>query len=444
MNYHAALDYILSFTDYERTPGQLYSSANFDLRRVEEFLGRLGNPHLFAKTVHVAGTKGKGSTAAMIASALSAAGYKTGFYTSPHLHTFRERISIDGGLIAEEELASFVVKLQPEIEVVNRQGAYGQLTTFEILTALAFAYFEEKRVDFQVIEVGLGGRLDATNVVDPQVCVITSISFDHTEILGNSLSQIAREKAGIVKPGKIVVSSPQREEAARVIEEVCRERGARLVMVGKDVTWQRESANLEGQSLRVRGRLADYNLTIPLIGDHQLENAATAVAALEMLTIGGVRLSPQSIAAGLSQVRWPGRLEILLDEPMFIVDGAHNVDSARRLGEALRQYFNFGRLILIIGTSSDKDIAGIAGELAPICDSVIATRSRHPRSAAPSAVATEFLKLGVTCVVEDSVASAVSRALGMAQEKGDLICATGSLFIVAEAIECVRGIPPER
>ena len=220
MDYQAALSYILSFTDYEKLPAFLYTAANFDLRRMAELLQRVGNPHLNSPAIHVAGTKGKGSTAAMIASALSAAGYRTGLYTSPHLHTFRERISVDGEMIAEEEFSSLTERLQPEIDEVNRLHNYGEITTFEILTALAFAFFSKRRVDFQVLEVGLGGRLDATNVVTPQIAVITSISLDHAEVLGGSFARIAREKVGIIKPGALVVSAPQPGEAERVIDEV--------------------------------------------------------------------------------------------------------------------------------------------------------------------------------------------------------------------------------
>ena len=442
MDYQAALEYILSFTDYERSPAVLYSPANFDLRRMEELLERLGNPHLRARAVHVAGTKGKGSTAAMIASAIGAAGYRTGLYTSPHLHTFRERINIAGKDIAEREFYTLVERLKPEVEAVNLGNAYGQLTTFEILTAMALTYFGEAKVDFQVLETGLGGRLDATNVVPAEVAVITSISLDHAEVLGDSLDKIAGEKAGIIKPGSVVVISPQQEEAEMVIAEVCGDRGAKLIAVGRDVTWQKMAANMSGQSLRVKGQLDNYDLTIPLLGEHQLENAATAVASLEALASCGVTIPAESIVGGLAKVRWPGRLEILSHEPLFLVDGAHNADSARRLKEAIKQYFDFQRLVLIIGVSSDKDIAGIAGELAPLSTVAIATRSRHPRALAPSLLLEELLKHGAYTELTESVAAATRRALALA-EPSDLICATGSLFIAAEAIEFVKGIPAE-
>lgn len=437
MDYPTALKYVLSFTDYEKLPSFLYSAANFDLRRMEELLERLGNPHLASRSVHVAGTKGKGSTAAMIASTLSTAGYKTGLYTSPHLHTFRERISIDGKNIAEEEFATLVERLKPEVEAVNRSGAYGQLTTFEILTAVAFTYFMERGVDFQVLEVGLGGRLDATNVVRAEIAVITSISMDHAEVLGDSLAKIASEKAGIIKPGAIVVSSPQQSEAEGVIKEVCLKMGATLIAVGRDVIWEKRASDLNGQSFEVKGKAGSYDLTIPLLGDHQLENAATAVAALEALAT-----EADDIAKGLAQVRWPGRLEILRHEPLFVVDGAHNASSAGRLREAIEACFDFDRLILIIGVSSDKDIAGIVAELAPLSSLAIVTRSRHPRALEPNLLLEELERRGVMSEVVAGVASAVERALSLAGPR-DIICATGSLFVIAEAREYMKGISPE-
>ena len=431
MDYQAALDYILSFADYERMPR---SALVFDLRRIEVLLEKLGNPHQAARSIHVAGTKGKGSTAAMIASILTQADYRTGLYTSPHLLSIKERIQIDGSPIAENAFARLVEMMRPEVEIVNDSGGFGELTTFELLTALAFAYFKERQADYQVLETGLGGRLDATNVVKPEVCVITAISFDHTDVLGDTLPQIATEKAGIIKPTSIVISSPQYPEAMEVIVRVCRERGVRLVRAGSDVTWQRKAFSLEGQAFQVNGLTGEYELNLPLLGEHQLENAATAVAAAEVLVERGAKVSPKNIADGLAQVHWPGRLQILRREPWVIVDGAHNADSVRRLVKALRQYFDFERAILIFGASSDKNIAGMVAELASFPDTVIVTQSRHPRAIAPDKLVSEFAKWEIIPEVAENVASAVERALAQAKPT-DLICATGSLFIVAEVME---------
>jgi dihydrofolate synthase/folylpolyglutamate synthase len=431
VDYQAALDYVLRFADYERMPR---SALVFDLRRIEALLVRLNNPQEAAKSIHIAGTKGKGSTVAIIASILTQAGYRTGLYTSPHLLDFTERIQIDGRPIAREDFAGLVAKLKPEVEAVNALSAFGELTTFEILTALAFVYFKEQEVDYQILETGLGGRLDATNVVKPEVCAITSISFDHTDVLGDTLAQIAREKAGIIKPGSTVVCAPQSPEAMEVIVSICQERGVRLVSVGSDIVWQRKTFSSEGQTFQLKGLLGEYEFNLPLLGEHQLENAATAVAVTEVLIERGAKISPESIARGLAQVRWPGRLQILKHKPWVIVDGAHNADSMRRLVKALRQYFKYDRAFLIFGASSDKDIAGMVRELAHFPDSVIVTRSRHPRAVAPDRLVGEFSKCGDVPQVAENISAAVKLALAKAKP-ADLICAAGSLFVVAEVME---------
>jgi dihydrofolate synthase/folylpolyglutamate synthase len=434
MEYQAAVDYILSFTDYEKLPGSAYTAANFDLRRMDMLLASLGNPQQAATAVHIAGTKGKGSTVAMIASVLSASGRRTAMFTSPHLHTIRERIRIDGQMIAEAELASLTDRLKPEVERINRRAQFGLLTTFEILTALAFLYFQEKAVDYQVLEVGLGGRLDATNVVKPEVCVITTIGFDHTEVLGNTMSKIAAEKAGIIKPGCLAVSSPQPTPASRVISQTCRKLRVPLIRVGREVTWSKERADLSGQYFSVNSQAGRYQLWIPLLGDHQLENAATAVAALEALASRGTEVSPESLKQGLAQVRWPARFQILGRQPFLIVDGAHNSDSARRLRQSVELYFPQHQVILVLGTSNDKDIKAIVAELAPLCQQVMVTRARHPRAADTKLLADQFAQYGLKAKTTENVAQALLRAKQLATDN-DLILVTGSLFIAAEAIE---------
>ncbi len=436
MDYQQALDYIFGYTDYEKVP-MPHDPAFYDLRRVEELLARLDNPHLKARSVHVGGTNGKGSTAAMVASALTASGYTTGLYTSPHLNTIRERFRVNGNLITEEEFTSVVARLKPEVEKVNQRATYGELTTFELLTVLAFTYFTLKGVDFQVLEVGLGGKFDATNVIKPEVCVITSISLDHTEVLGNSLAEIATEKAGIIKPDSPVVLSPQDDDVVQVIEEACRKQGAELVMAGKDVTWQSLGFDDNGQSLEVKGRLDNYQLFIPLLGHYQMENAATAVAALEVLAAKGFNISRDSIANGLARVSWAGRLQILRRYPLLVVDGAHNPDAARKLKQSLTEYFSFNRAILIMGASSDKNITDVVSELVPLFSEVIVTRSRHPRAMNPAQLEAVFSKHGVKTRLVENVPEALSLAMNMAGTK-DLICVTGSLFVVAEAIEAAN------
>jgi dihydrofolate synthase/folylpolyglutamate synthase len=404
---------------------------------MEELLNYLGNPHQGIKSVHIAGTKGKGSTAAMIASVLSASGYKTGLYTSPHLHSPRERIQIDGKPITPEELVLMTQKIIPAL---SKPSSYGFRTTFEVLTALSFLYFKERAVDYQVVEVGLGGRLDATNVIQPLVAVITSISLDHTEVLGATLDKIAKEKAGIIKPRGIVVSSPQPIEAQRVIQEVCRERGAKLIQVGEEITWRCLYVSKGGQSFEVKGLKGEYQLFLPLLGEHQLENAAAAIATLEQLN--DPKITPQSIAKGLSKVSWEGRLQILQEKPLIIVDGAHNAYSAQRLREAILRHFPFQKLLLIMGASVDKDIAGMVRELSPLSPHVFVTTSKHPRAAPAEVLASEWERQGFKPCLSHSLPQAINQALSQAGE-GDLVLATGSLFIAAEVIEYITGQRPE-
>jgi dihydrofolate synthase/folylpolyglutamate synthase len=428
LTYKEALAYIYSFTDYEKKSAYRYAPEHFDLGRMERLTALLDNPQQRFKAIHIAGTKGKGSTAAMIASILRAAGYKTGLYTSPHLHTFRERIQLDGQLISEEAVADLIERLQPQIRQIE------ELTTFEIMTALAFLYFAEEEVDLAVLEVGMGGRLDATNIVTPLVAVITSLSYDHTPYLGSTLPLIAREKAGIIKDGAVVVSAPQSPEAMAVIEETCQERGALLFRVGEQWTWQGGEASLEGQSFTVHlnnpgaqsgdlrpsgarsgdlcpsgARSGDprpsgrqvydflsrgsrrHRYWMPLLGKHQLANATTAVAVAELLPGLGIHISEEAIAQGLRQVRWPGRLEVLSRAPFLVVDGAHNADSAHKLAVALRKYFQYERLFLIFGASLEKDMDGMLRELLPLVH-----RVRHP-GPAPSCHCSSTFERGTPC-----------------------------------------------
>lgn len=431
LTYKDALDYIYSFTDYEKKSSYQYAPETFDLARVEKLLVSLNNPHQRFKSIHIAGTKGKGSVAAMSESILRAAGYRTGLYTSPHLHTFRERIQVNGRLMPQETVASLTEQLQPLVSQVEG------LTTFEIITALGFLYFVERGVEVAVLEVGMGGRLDATNVVNSLVDIITSLSYDHTHILGETLPLIAREKAGIIKSKALVVSAPQVPEAMAVIEEVCREKDAELTVIGRDWTWEVGEANLEGQWFRVTTnefRVTSYELWTPLLGRHQLINATVVVAAIEKLRQRGINISEASVREGLRQVRWPGRLEILGRRPLVVADCAHNADSAGKLKAALEELFTYGHLILIFGASTDKDIEGMMGELFPLAHQVIVTQARHARATDSCVLHQKALTLRREVIVSDSVDGALSLALETAGPQ-DLICVTGSIFVVAEARE---------
>ena len=439
LNYSQAEEYLNTFVNYEQIPGITYAPSDYSLRHVEELLNRMGNPQSAARTVHIAGTKGKGSVAAMVAQVLSSSGHKTGLYTSPHFHTLRERIAINGSLISEAEFAATMTEIKPFVESMKQDTSLRQLTYFEALTTLAFAYFQTKQVDFQVLEVGLGGRLDATNVVaNPIVCVVTSISLDHTQILGSSLEEIAREKAGIIKPGCWVVLSPQPGQAASVITDICRQKNAKVVQVGKHITWHKISGDLHHQSLAIDGRTSKHQVSIPLLGDFQLENAATAVAALEILASEGVAVSHSDIAQGLARVKWPGRFQILQHQPTVLIDGAHNVASMERLVSNIKAYFPHKKIFLVFGTSCDKDIPGIINELVSLSPYAIVTQASHSRAAPLPILVAEFTKRGIKPETKETVNEAISRALSLAGQTG-IVCVTGSLFIVAEALDYFSG-----
>ena len=426
--YRDALAYIYSFTDYEKKAPQAYAAEFYDLTRVHRLLALLGDPQRTFQVVHIAGTKGKGSTAAMAESVLRAAGYRTGLYTSPHLHTFRERIQAGGALVPEADVARLTETMRPLVAQI------AGITTFEVMTGLAFTWFAGQGVEWAVLEVGLGGRLDATNVVMPAVSVITPISLDHTAILGDTLTQIAIEKAGIIKPGVPAVSAPQVPEALAVIEATCRKHGAPLTLVGRDWTWHPGKSDLDGQSFTIRHRDAVVGgrapLWIPLLGEHQLMNATTAVAALALLP--GTRVLPKALRLGLRAVHWPGRLEILGRAPLVVADSAHNGDSAEKLMVALRACCSFQRLHVVLGASADHVTPELLRALLSGASWAIATRSHHPRAADPAWLQAQARELGFHLEVSETVAHALDLALAQAGA-GDLVCCTGSVFVAAEA-----------
>jgi dihydrofolate synthase/folylpolyglutamate synthase len=431
MTYHDALAYIYSFTDYEKTGFAAYAPEFYDLERMHRLLALLGDPHRALPSVHIAGTKGKGSTAAISESILRAAGYQTGLYTSPHLHTFRERIQVGGALIPEGEVVRLVDRMRPLVSQV------ADITTFEIITGLAFAWFVEQGVEWAVLEVGLGGRLDATNVVIPSVAVITSISYDHTAILGDTLTQIATEKAGIIKPGVRLVCAPQMDEALAAIQVVCRRRGAPLTLVGREWMWESvpsEPADvLQGQMFTIRhGQEALEGLWLPLLGDHQQVNATTAVAAISTLQESGLNVSQAAIRDGLRTVYWPGRLEVLGRAPLVVVDSAHNGDSAEKLIAALRAICRFQRLILVLGASPDHVTPELMEALLSTTHWAIATQARHPRAADPAWLCARAAEAGFHLEASQTVSQALDLALADAGPQ-DLVCCTGSVFVAAEA-----------
>lgn len=441
--YREAVDRVMGLADFERSthsPGH----GRFHLERIGLLADLLGRPHADVPAVHVAGTKGKGSTAAMVTSILSAHGYRVGLYTSPHLHSVVERIRVGLDPVSREEFAGLVEQVWPAVESVGRDGGYGDVTTFEMLTAMAFHHFRAIGADVQVVEVGLGGRLDSTNILDPAVSVITSISLDHVATLGGTLEEIASEKAGIIKPGRPVVTAPQRPEVLEVFRETARSREAPLVEVGATDAVLDGRWTLSGQKATIRGMKGSYDVDLPLLGDNQLENAATAVASVETLAGRGIPVSSDAIVEGLQQVRWPGRLEVLSRAgPTVVVDGAHNPYSMDRLVAAVRRHFEADRTVVIFGGLGGHSAEGMVSALEALDPLVAAVRSRHPRALCSGAVARLVSDAGLEVIFQtDDVGEGTRRAIEAAGADG-LVLATGSLSVVAEVTEEIKGMPAE-
>ena len=430
--YQETLDYLYTYIDFSLEKASRYSADRFDLGRMRDFMTSLGNPQNEYRVIHVAGTKGKGSVAALCANAIQRSGLRVGLYTSPHLQDYGERMQVNGTSISQGDLISLVEEIKPIIESTP------EITTFEITTALAFLHFARQNVEAALIEVGLGGRLDATNVCQPEVTVITSISYDHTYLLGDTLAEIAGEKAGIIKQGVPLVLSPQVEEARQAILRIAAQRSAPVVEIGKDYHFRPGEKSLAGQSLEiippeigVHAR-PPIQLSIPLLGTHQLVNAATAYAALMVAKAQGVPVTDSGIEQGFRSVQWPGRFELLRQDPPLIIDSAHNRDSAQKLYQVLVDYFPGQQVVLVFGASEDKDITGMLSELKDAVFRVVATKSTHPRAADPDDVVRFAEEVGCRAVAVSSVESALVKAEHLA-EGGRIILVTGSIFVAAAA-----------
>jgi dihydrofolate synthase / folylpolyglutamate synthase len=422
IQYNQALDYLYSYVDYSLKHISELVKAEFNLDRMFALMEELGNPQEKYPIIHVAGTKGKGSVSALCASALKAVGYKTGLYTSPHLWDYTERIQINGEPISHKQLIELVEEVKPAVAKIPK------LTTFEITTAIGFLAFAKNDVNAAVIEVGLGGRLDATNVLTPKASVITSLSYDHMAVLGNTLAKIAGEKAGIIKEEVPVVSAPQTEEALQVLERIAKERYCPFVLVGKDVKFERLTSSLDGQELAVSDQDSVVSLRIPLLGEHQIENAAIAYTALKT---SGIPISDEAIQVGFSRAKWPARFEILRREPPVVIDSAHNRDSALRLRQTLDEYFPEIPVILIFCALEDKDITGMLEELKPRLECVVATRADHPRAPSAEWIAEQVRKVDIPVEAVTPVANALERALELAGDQ-KLVLAAGSVAFAGE------------
>ncbi len=440
MDYREAIEYLLSFTDMERG---VQRSANpaMSVASMRSLLSRLNDPHLGRPTVHVTGSKGKGSTSAMVANILRRAGYETSLFSSPHLHEYTERVVINGDAISTEEFAAALEAIQAAV-ADEQDSVHGNVSTFGILTALFFWLTRAQipRVQFQVVEVGLGGTFDSTNVFEAtDVAVITPISLEHTEILGSTTVAIARDKAGIIKPGTTCVVAPQKDPAVlAVIRERCAEVGAELVDVEALYRTDAGERFVFGQAFVLHGPGGDRQMRSPMLGRHQLANAATAVAVAEALRRRGFDIPEAAIIDGVGVTRLHGRMEVMGQKPLIVADGAHNEESAAALAEALKEYFDWKRCFFVIGTMRDKDIRGMGFKLARLAEMIVCTRFESPRAMDPFVMLQEVGFLGPVAVVEESVPAAIETVLGHANED-DLVCITGSLYVVAEAREYLLG-----
>lgn len=446
MNFTEAIEYLTTFPDAER--GNLGATApNMSLQTVSHFLERLNTPQTCARTIHIAGSKGKGSTATLIASILKAHGYKTALYTSPHLHSYRERIAFDLEPISESDFAAGLTVIHDLVEQEKATGK-GPYSTFGLLTALFFLLSRDhlSSTDWQVVEVGLGGSHDATNVFKTkEVAVITSISLEHTAILGKTTAEIAANKAGIVTPGCICVLAPQRDAIVKeVVASMCKERGAELIDVAQSCQFDSVERHLEGQTFTWHNAGLTDEFSTHLLGDHQLENAATAITVAKILKSRSVATSTSAISEGLANVALPGRFEVLpyhvpgKDEGSrtVILDGAHNQDSARALAKTIEQIFPDRKCVFIIGTNRDKDIIAIWNELSCLTRTLITTSSDNSRAMNPGEIIERIKSQNFNPALHYHSATSIDEAFDAACRstgKSDLICVTGSFYLVAEA-----------
>jgi len=436
--YNKALDYLYSFVDYSLKHSSELAKAEFNLDRMFALMEELGDPQSKYPILHVAGTKGKGSVCALCASALQEAGYRVGLYTSPHLLDYCERIQINGEPISHEFMVELVEEIKPAVAKIPK------LTTFEITTALGFLAFARRGCTAAVIEVGLGGRLDATNIVMPRVSVITSLSYDHMAVLGDTLAKIAGEKAGIIKRGVPVVSSSQKDEALEVILRVGKQMDSTVNLVGKDVRFESLSTSLDGQSLRLHDGLRPFDTALPfkashstidlqlsLLGSHQLENAATAYTALK---VSGLEVSDEALQKGLAQVKWRARFEVARRDPPVIFDSAHNDDSFVKLSETLETYFPGMQVYLIFGASEDKNIPGMFAAMKPKIRRLLVTRADHPRALEVERILELARQAGLEAEAASPVESALGRALELSAKDGSIVLSAGSMFVTAEVM----------
>lgn len=439
-----AKTYLNSFIDLEQSLGQL-TNKEFKMERVHKILAALGNPHQNLRAVHIAGSKGKGSTSVMVAHILKEAGYKVGLYTSPHVRSYNERIrilrrdaiatsdEIFPDCVTDDQLAQVLTDTAPMIEEVRQDQIHGRLTFYEVYTALALYFFNQEQVDFVVLETGLGGRLDATNVVDSLVAVITPISLEHTHILGDTLDKIAYEKAAIIKRRQDVVIAPQQSDAMKVILKQCELFNIKPVDIKRDIIIRKVKQGLQNQLIHVTTGRGDYqNLEILLLGEHQCSNAAVAISVAELIKDKGFFISTHAIYQGLKSAFWPIRFEIIRSNPLVILDAAHNEDSMLRLTETVRSFFGNKKVHLVLGVSNDKKITEICRAVKEIAGRVYITKANHIRAYDFGHEESMLLFSGIHVINTDSVGEALRTVLSECSEK-DIVLVTGSIFVASEA-----------
>jgi len=421
MNYEESLNWLNSFERF---------GIKLGLERIDHIVKKLGNPHNNYKIIHVAGTNGKGSVCRFLASILTTSGYKVGVYLSPHLQRFSERMSVDDKEIQDEKLAALAGKIKPIVDEMIKNG--NTPTFFEIVTAIAFQYFSDEGVDFAVVEVGLGGKYDATNIVQPMLSVITNISLEHTDILGKTIKDIALQKAGIIKEN-VPVNTAAKGDALLVIKNVAEEKNSKIHIIDEK-RWKRVYFDTQGQEFIIKGELADYSVKTSMLGKHQGENIALAIVSIENIQMNGVYIPEASVIDGISKATNPGRLELVGHDPFILLDGAHNPDGMKTLKRTLDEDFGYDELVLVLGILADKDITSIISTIVPLADTIILTKSHNSRACEPMKLKEMIEKSGYKkkIVVKDLIPDSIEYAKSIAN-KADLICVTGSLFTIGEA-----------
>jgi len=447
MNYDEAIAYIKNTAKF---------GSKLGLERTEKILELLGNPHKKLKCIHIAGTNGKGSTTAMVTKILVEAGYSVGSYISPFIEEFEERMQINNKNITKGDLSDIITEVSKAVEKVVELG-YSNPTEFEIITCAGFLYFYKNNVDFVVVEVGIGGRLDSTNVITPILSIITSISLDHTQILGDTLDKIAYEKAGIIKEGIPVVMFPQQKQSEEVIERVCRERNCKLIKVpqnsslylGKENLQQVAITSMEGtvytsnkaitQKMKIQTEKDEYTIELALLGKHQLLNCSVAVHAIEELIGQGVKINKDNILMGLRNVKWPARLEVMNRKPLVVIDGAHNIDGIEKLTESIDMYFSYNKIILILGILADKQVEEMIKTIVPKVSRVITVTPHSDRAELSEELKVQVEKYTTNCEAIENYEEAYEKALNYCEEE-DLLLVSGSLYMVGDMRRIIRNI----